>query len=212
VARYRDLLARADAWFAQAAQAHAGEVRCALSCTLCCHGLFDISPLDAALLEHGMRAAPRELREELGRAAAGALEPVRQVAPEWDEPWGVGALGDDRFDEVCEALALLRCPALDAGGACRLYEHRPLICRLHGIPMYDPEARGWLGGECELNFPPDGRRSDRTLWFDNLRFERDERQLAAELSEAAAGRYVRTIIPAVLLRAATEPPDPPSDS
>jgi Fe-S-cluster containining protein len=205
IQRYRELLARADAWFDRAAAAHGDEVRCALACTLCCHGLFDVSLLDAALLEEGMRQAPPETREELGRCAALALESVREAAPEWDEPWAVDALGDERFDEICEGLALLRCPALAEDGSCRLYEHRPLICRLHGIPMYDPGARAWLGGECELNFPPDGRRAEPSLWFDNRCFERDEQHLAEELREAAPGRYVRTIIPAVLLRAATDP-------
>lgn len=27
------------------------------------------------------------------------------------------------------------CPALDANGACRVYEARPLICRSHGVPL-----------------------------------------------------------------------------
>lgn len=205
IRRYRELLARADAWFDSAAAAHADEVRCALACTLCCHGLFDVSALDAALLEEGMRQAPPETREDLGRCAALALEAVREAAPEWDEPWAVDALGEERFDELCERLALLRCPALDAEGSCRLYAHRPLICRLHGIPMYDPGARAWLGGECELNFAPDGRRADPSLWFDNRRFERDEQRLAAELREEATGLHARTIIPAVLLRVATDP-------
>jgi len=27
------------------------------------------------------------------------------------------------------------CPALDANGACQVYESRPLICRSHGVPL-----------------------------------------------------------------------------
>jgi len=57
------------------------------------------------------------------------------------------------------------CVFLDSEGACRIYPHRPLICRTHGLPLlypileYDEEGRErkadepqWQLFYCELNF------------------------------------------------------------
>lgn len=43
------------------------------------------------------------------------------------------------------------CPALDDDGRCRLYEHRPRICRKYGIPLWHP-ARPDRVDTCALNF------------------------------------------------------------
>lgn len=205
IERYRRLLGRADAWFERAAAAHADEVQCRLSCTLCCQGLFDVSPLDAVWIAEGARAAPDRLRRTLATKARRALAAVVRLAPDWGEPWSVDELGEERFDQICDALSGESCPALAEDGACSIYEHRPLICRLHGIPMYDPGARAWLGGECELNFAPDGRRSDRTLWFDDVRFEEEQRRLEQELFAHARRPIGRTIVAVALVLAGPRP-------
>jgi Fe-S-cluster containining protein len=205
IERYRRLLGRADAWFEQATTAHAGEVRCRRSCTLCCHGLFHVSPLDAAWIAEGARSAPSGVRGILAGNARRALEAVARVAPDWGRPWSVEEIGERRFDEICEALSDEPCPALAGDGACLVYQHRPLICRLHGIPIYDPGARAWLGGECELNFAPDGRRSDRTLWFHDVRFEEEQRRLERELLAHARRPVGRTIVAVALVLAGPRP-------
>lgn len=69
---------------------------------------------------------------------------------------GIAGLDDDRQDllkakaiNVCEEIAAIEargssprvmCPA-NEGGQCILYEYRPMICRLHGIP-YDLQMPG----------------------------------------------------------------------
>lgn len=44
-------------------------------------------------------------------------------------------LGEEGFDEVAEALADVPCPLLGEDGRCLVYAHRPLVCRLIGLPM-----------------------------------------------------------------------------
>lgn len=34
------------------------------------------------------------------------------------------------------------CPLLDEGGACLLYDHRPVICRTHGLPILFADEKG----------------------------------------------------------------------
>ena len=58
VGRYRRLVAEADAWFARALAAHRAEARCGRGCDGCCRGLFDVTPLDAALLRAGISGEP----------------------------------------------------------------------------------------------------------------------------------------------------------
>jgi Fe-S-cluster containining protein len=48
------------------------------------------------------------------------------------------------------------CAFLDAQGACRIYEHRPYVCRTQGLPLRWLEEQGGevveLRDICELNF------------------------------------------------------------
>ena len=48
------------------------------------------------------------------------------------------------------------CPALDANGACQVYESRPLICRSHGVPLRHrypvPLVQPTRIDVCEKNF------------------------------------------------------------
>lgn len=198
---YRTLLKTVDDWFARAAAFHVDEVHCHQGCTACCEGLFDISALDAALVAKGVEALAPERQEVLAQAADAVLEEVREAAPDWDEPWDVDALGDDAFDEVCKVIADRPCPVLAEDGSCTIYENRPLICRIHGIPMYDPTSHSWLGGECERNLGPDGRRGDRVLWFNDLRFESGELALTGRLAEDLPRR---TVMAAVVLLVARD--------
>lgn len=43
------------------------------------------------------------------------------------------------------------CPVLSSAGECRLYEHRPRICRKYGIPLWHPDRPHELK-TCRLNF------------------------------------------------------------
>lgn len=133
--RYRLLLERLDAWFA-AAQAELGaKVPCRAGCTACCHGPFDISAADAALLREGIRQLPMEAREEVRVRGELLLTRMQGLLPGWEAPWDVAALDEEQFDQMAEALADVPCPLLGDDGVCRVYAHRPLVCRLIGLPM-----------------------------------------------------------------------------
>lgn len=133
--RYRTLLQRLDSWFAQAMAEHGELIPCRAGCTACCHGPFDISPADAELLREGLAALPSKERAEVRVRADLLLTRMRELAPGWEAPWDVTALGEEGFDRVAEALAEAPCPLLGDDGKCRVYEYRPLVCRLIGLPM-----------------------------------------------------------------------------
>lgn len=132
---YRHTLERLDRWFDDAVTRHPGVIPCRAGCTACCHGPFDISAADTLLLREALAELPPEAREEVRVAAARVLARIRAQAPEWQPPYDLADLGDDRFDGISESLASLPCPLLDEQGSCRVYASRPLVCRLIGLPM-----------------------------------------------------------------------------
>lgn len=159
--RYARLLARLDAWFAERSRANPGVVPCRSGCSACCHGPFDISAADAALLARGFAKLDGEARGAVADRALSLLAKAQSLVPEWRPPFDVAALnartelmreqervgsvaspeGEHPFDRLCDALAAEPCPFLDPAGRCRIYEDRPLVCRMIGLPMVTPAGR-----------------------------------------------------------------------
>jgi Fe-S-cluster containining protein len=115
---------------------------------------------------------------------------------EWAYLWeGLRRLDDDKRDKILQrakayvlaandALAekkrpQINCPLLDEDGRCGLYEHRMLVCRMHGVPatMTRPDGQAMTFPGCfrcqeivEENFPgkADVPAMDRTNIFRRL--------------------------------------------
>jgi Fe-S-cluster containining protein len=204
--RYRALLERLDAWFARGkAAAGPGVIPCASGCSACCHGPFDVSVADVALIRRGLQKLTPEVRADVVARARALLEKARAVEPAWQDPYAVASIGPERFDAVCEALADEPCPLLDDAGRCRIYEDRPLVCRLIGLPMKTPRGRV-IENCCPLlpGFPDYARLEP--VEFDLEGFEEAERACinaaAAELfGDEAFSDYDTFIAAAVVVLA-----------
>ncbi len=107
------------------------------------------------------------------RAAEGLLELVEDEQlswkPESGENWmTVGQLlnhmADERWTEMPEDDQT-PCPLLGEDGACLIYEHRPMICRTHGLPNIDISGESFSNLYCSLNFS-----GCDPLKLDNLRW------------------------------------------
>ena len=114
---------------------HPGVFPCRSGCTACCHGPFDISVADAALVASAVnRLAPGVQTGVVTRALA-QLAAMSAIEPAWGAPYDIAAIGEARFDQLTDALADLPCPALDDHGACTIYTERPFVCRVMGLGM-----------------------------------------------------------------------------
>jgi len=132
---YLKFLARADAWYRSVREKHPDRVTCGKGCRDCCLGLFDVTLLDRDLLREGLQAADPETRRDIETRAEAILGKLRETWP------GLGPTlagwNDDEIDELSDALGPVECPVLGPAGECRLYRHRPLTCRLSGVPVVD---------------------------------------------------------------------------
>lgn len=110
LARLRVHLRLLDEGVAPVVERHAAHIQCGPGCSDCCHQSFAVSALEGEWLREGLRAAPEAVRADI-LARAGTWRPG----------------------------AKLPCPVLGDDGRCRLYAHRPRICRKYGIPLWHPD-------------------------------------------------------------------------
>ncbi len=132
--KYEKLAAEVEQLFAKVSQAHAQEVRCGRGCSDCCYALFDLSLIEALYLNHHFNrlydGAARNAVLERADVADRAVHRLKRVVFKASQD-GVPAA------QILEDVAKerLRCPLLNSEDLCDLYEHRPLTCRLYGLPV-----------------------------------------------------------------------------
>lgn len=149
---YRQLQGQYDAWFSQALKQYPEAIRCAQGCSQCCRGLFDISLLDAWVLRQGFESLPFGVKLQVQERAQARLLELQQRWPELQPPYFLNLLPDDCWTEMPEGDPT-PCPLLSEQGLCLVYHHRPLTCRLHGLPHVDIDGEVFSDSYCTLNFP-----------------------------------------------------------
>jgi len=191
--RHKEFLAGVDGWFASVRCKHANHVMCGRGCALCCRGLFDISLPDALVLAEGLSALTPENMAS-ARANAEIIQAgINDAASGLKTPHFVNALGEAQMERIVDQANGPRCPLLGPDNRCLVYEHRPLACRLEGLPMVDVND-GLFGDWCELNFT-NGVQKEA---LDDLRLDyyelQEVEQIATEiLSDALLGERRRDV-------------------
>ena len=130
---YKELLAKVDAWHRSVKERHPDQVPCTKGCRDCCIGLFDVSLADRDLLREGLAAADSAARKEIEERAAALLVRLRELAPDLGDT--LDGWSAEKIDDLCDEAGDVECPVLGREGECRLYAHRPLTCRMSGVPV-----------------------------------------------------------------------------
>ena len=151
VKKYSRLLATIDAWFSDAQKQFPQVIRCRLGCSGCCRGFFDVSLLDAALVNHGYQQLVPEQREVIRSKAAARLKELQQRWPGFSAPFLLNGMPDSEWVEMPESDET-PCPFLGDDELCQIYDHRPMTCRLHGLPNIDYSGESFSDDYCSLNF------------------------------------------------------------
>jgi Fe-S-cluster containining protein len=136
---YKALLDVVDAWYRSVQDAHPAEVPCTKGCRECCIGLFDVSLADRDLLREGLAGADAETRKDIEARAAALMGRLREIEPDLGDT--LDGWSPEEIDDLCDAVGDVECPVLGREGECRLYAHRPLTCRMSGVPVVDLSGR-----------------------------------------------------------------------
>ncbi len=198
---YRGLLGDIDDWFTRCIERSGDQIVCRQGCTGCCRGLFEISLLDAALLQSGFAMLAEPVKEQVLVKAQERVAQLQQGWPEFTPPYILNRLPDEDWHEMPED-DMTPCPLLDADGGCLVYESRPLTCRLHGLPNIDLSGESFSNDWCPLNFVgtnPLQRTELRYPFRDTFAREFDLLGLFAEQIVGRRQLELDTFIPSGLL-------------
>ena len=113
----KGLFMEVDRVFQMIRERHPEEFSCKKGCADCCHAFFDVSYIEARVLRRGLDALPRRTRREIVKQAKKARRQLERM--------GHGA---------DPSKVRMRCPLLQQGNTCALYELRPVNCRTYGVP------------------------------------------------------------------------------
>jgi len=199
---YRNLLARIDAWFDRSlVAAGPGRIACARGCSACCRGLFDITLLDALLLQQGFRFLPESVQESALKKCRRRLDELRGRWPGFVAPYLLNGMPDEEWTEMPEDDET-PCPLLGEDGLCQVYPWRPMTCRLHGLPNIDLSGESFSDEWCTKNFPDvDPLTLPELRWEFRRTFEEEIllfRKFTARLLRAPVNE-LDTFIPTALL-------------
>jgi Fe-S-cluster containining protein len=127
--KYATIVRKADYLFKTIQEKYPLSVRCRLHCCDCCHAIFGVFPIEAAYINYHFNRLDRKVRRDVLRrsekAEAEMLKAKDRLKVFEDDPkMKVYGLGKQR----------VRCPLLQDSEECVLYEKRPIICRIYGVP------------------------------------------------------------------------------
>jgi Fe-S-cluster containining protein len=126
---YELLVDKADAAFQKMENDYGACIKCERHCTDCCHAVFGLFLIEAAYLKQhfdqldseGKKAAL--LRCNQSDRALKRLKKMLQVHE-----------NDPHMQAYTMARERVGCPLLNDNKDCALYTHRPITCRVYGMP------------------------------------------------------------------------------
>lgn len=131
--QYEALLKTADDIFSKVKAEYTQEVKCRLGCADCCYALFDLTLIEALYIKHHFDDRFKGLEREKRLEAANRID--RELYKLKRKAYKELEAGKEETQILREmAEKKVRCPLLNDQNNCDLYEHRPITCRLYGIP------------------------------------------------------------------------------
>ena len=183
-AKYEALVSIIDGIFDKVRSEYPKEVFCREKCCDCCYAIFDVPIIEAVYLNHKFKEKFKGLeKSQLIDKAAKVDRALFKMKREAQKAVNEGK-------EELEVLARMsqervRCPLLGEDNLCILYEHRPITCRLYGIPT-STAGKSHICGR--TNFKQGGKYP--TVNMDNLYGQLQ--LISAEMTAAINAGNVKT--------------------
>ena len=165
LARYATLLSEVDNWFRRCSLVAGEELACQRGCSACCRGLFDITLLDACYLRKGIDLLQPSDRQKSEELSITRISSMAEIWPDFSHPFIMNIYPEEQFDAVMPDDDETPCPLVGDNGHCLVYDHRPMTCRLHGIPLLEIDGEVFFDEWCTMNF-----RNSAPLEMSGIRF------------------------------------------
>jgi Fe-S-cluster containining protein len=131
--QYEALVQMVDGVFNRVKEEFPKEVFCREKCSDCCYAIFDLTLVEALYLNHRFNEtfsgnARNEVIEIAGKTDRALVRLKREAFRKVQN-------GADQLEIVAQmSQERVRCPLLGKDDLCVLYDHRPITCRVYGIP------------------------------------------------------------------------------
>jgi len=126
---YELLVTKVDRAFQKVTEEYGALVKCRARCSDCCHAVFGLFPIESVYLGyHCQSLDEKSKREALSRGDAFNEELLAIQERRREEG------GDPEAISLALARERVRCPLLSDEQRCLVYNHRPITCRVYGVP------------------------------------------------------------------------------
>lgn len=131
---YEKLVQRLDGIFSQIQDQFPNEVKCRPGCSECCYALFDLSLVEAMNINRQLnQLEDKQLKNQVLERADRADRDIHKIKHQAFKSRQKGVDPEDILHDVGKRQ--VRCPLLDDDHGCVLYAHRPVTCRVYGLPL-----------------------------------------------------------------------------
>ncbi|MGB9715497.1 MAG: YkgJ family cysteine cluster protein [Thermodesulfovibrionales bacterium] len=128
--RYEIVARKADHLFKAIQEKYPLSVKCHIRCCDCCYAIFGVFPIEAAYINHHFNRLERKIKRDVLRKAEKAETEILKARDKLQQAFNekpemqIYGLGKQK----------IRCPFLTEKDECIIYEKRPIICRIYGVP------------------------------------------------------------------------------
>jgi len=128
--RYELLVAKADQAFGKMQKDYGAYIKCKLHCSDCCHAIFGLFLIEAAYLQQHFNQLSRKERQAALLRGKKSEKEYRELEKRLKT-----YANDPQMASYSIGRERIRCPLLSDHRECNLYIHRPITCRVYGIPL-----------------------------------------------------------------------------
>lgn len=144
--QYENLVRQIDGVVDKVKQEHGDCVVCKPGCADCCYALFDLTLIEAMSVKKRFdENFSGKLKHDILTYAESADRQIFKLKKQATEAEKKGVDGNQIIEKISKIK--IKCPLLDDDNRCRMYEFRPIACRVYGIPT---SAAG-VGHTCGLS-------------------------------------------------------------
>ncbi len=181
--KYETLSETANLVFARVKKENSDCVKCRIGCADCCYALFDLTLIEALYInkQFNKKFQGKEKTELLERTNKTDREIYRIKKKAYNE-LKTGKHEEQILMEIAQKR--VRCPLLNNQEMCDLYAHRPITCKLYGIPT----SINGIGHTCGISGFVEGKQYP-TVNLDTI--QKKLYGISAELIKAIQSKYFK---------------------